>query len=73
MYETNRRFNKESYDAGYGDVLFRGEKLMAIKNADTFLREMYGDYTKLPPEEKRIPEHPVDMLESSAECICYYN
>ena len=73
MFETNRRFDKTSYDAGYADVLFRGQRLMAIKNADTFLREMYGDYSKLPPEEKRIPEHPVDMLESSDECICRYN
>ncbi len=73
MYETNRRFNKESYNAGYVDVMFRGHRLMAIKNADLFLREMYGDYMELPPEEKRIPEHPVDMLESDEKCICRYN
>lgn len=73
MYETNRRFNKESYDAGYGEVIFRGHRLMAIKNADTFLREMYGDYTKLLPEEKRIPEHVVDMLKSDSSCIFKYN
>ena len=73
MFETNRRFNKDSYNEGYADVLFRGHKLMAIKNADAFLIEMYGDYTKLLPEEKRIPEHPIDTLESADSCICRYN
>ncbi len=73
MYETGRRFNKNSYDEGYGEVMFRGHSLMAIKNADTFLREMYGDYTKMLPEDKRIPEHVVDMLESGPSCICKYN
>lgn len=73
MYETNRRFDKKSYDAGYGTVLFRGEALMAIINADTFLKEMYGDYSKLPTEEKRKPEHQINMLESSKHCIKYIN
>lgn len=73
LYETNRRFDKDSYDEGYAEVMFRGYRLMAIKNADTFLREMYGDYMKLLPEEKRVPEHVVDMLESAPSCICEYN
>lgn len=73
MYETSRRFNIESYNSGYVDVLFRGERLMAIKNADTFLKEMYGDYTKLLPEEKRKPEHPVNMMDSPDSCIKWYN
>lgn len=73
MFETRRRFDKKSYEAGYADVLFRNHRLMAIKNADTFLREMYGDYTKLLPEEKRIPEHSVDMLNSDECCIYRFN
>lgn len=73
MFETKRRFNKASYDEGYADVEFRGVKLRAIKNADTFLREMYGDYMKLLPEEKRKPEHPVNMLDSPKRCIKRYN
>ena len=73
MFETKRRFNKNKYDAGYADVQFRGHRLMAIKNADVFLHEMYGDYLILPPEEKRIPEHPVDMLSSDKSCMFWYN
>lgn len=73
MYETNRRFNIKSYNAGYGDVEFRGHRLMAILNADTFLREMYGDYSVLLPEEKRKPEHPVNMMDSPASCMKWYN
>ena len=73
MYETNRRFNKASYDAGYCDIPFRGEKLMAIRNGDVFLQEMYGDYSKLLPEEKRKPEHPVNMMDSPDSCLKWYN
>ncbi|MCH1982930.1 LicD family protein [Ruminococcus sp. OA3] len=73
MYETSRRFNIESYNSGYVDVLFRGERLMAIKNAHTFLKEMYGDYNKLLPEGKRKPEHPVNMMDSPDSCIKWYN
>ncbi len=73
MYETNRRFNIESYNAGYGYVKFRGRRLMAILNADTFLREMYGDYSVLLSEEKRMPEHPVNMMDSPANCMKWYN
>lgn len=73
MFETNRRFNIKKYEAGYGEVMFRGVKLMAIMNADNFLREMYGDYTKLLPEEKRKPEHPVNMMDSPDSCIKWYN
>lgn len=73
MYETKRRFNKESYDAGYCDITFRGHTLMALRNSDTFLREMYGDYSQLLPEEKRKPEHPVNMMDSPSSCIKWYN
>ena len=30
---------------------------MAIKQADMFLTDAYGDYMKLPPKEKQIPHH----------------
>ncbi len=73
MYETKRRFDIDSYNAGYDDVMFRGTKLMAIKNADSWLHEMYGDYMILLPEDKRKPEHPVNMLDSPESCIKRYN
>ena len=73
MYETKRRFNKDSYEAGYADVAFRGVKLMALKSSDTFLREMYGDYMKLLPEEKRVPEHATNMMDSTGRRVKWLN
>ena len=73
MYETNRRFNKQSYEEGYADILFRGKRLMAIKNAKVFLHEMYGNFDSMPPEEKRVPEHSINMLEAPADCKKWFN
>ena len=63
MYETKRRFNKASYDAGFIDIPFRGATVMAIKNAPVFLREMYGDFENLPPESARHPVHTFNMFD----------
>ena len=46
---------------------------MALINSDTFLKEMYGDYSLLPSEERRKPEHPVNMLDSPKKCIKFFN
>lgn len=69
MYETKRRFDRQKYDEGYADILFRGKKLMVIRNAEVFLREMYGKFDSMPPEEKRVPEHSINMPEAPADCI----
>lgn len=73
MYETKRRFNRKSYDDGYADILLRGERVMALKNSGNFLEEMYGNYEILLAESKRKPEHSVNMLDSSEQCIKIYN
>lgn len=36
---------------------FEGKEYMVPKGYDAFLKEYYGDYMKLPPEEQRIPYH----------------
>lgn len=36
---------------------FEGEKYTGVKNYDTYLTTMYGDYMKLPPKEKRVTHH----------------
>lgn len=39
------------------EVEFEGKKYYAPKNTDTILRNWYGDYMQLPPEDKRHPYH----------------
>lgn len=36
---------------------FEGYKFYGMKNADEYLHLVFGDYMKLPPENKRIPHH----------------
>ncbi|MCQ2286118.1 MAG: LicD family protein [Bacteroidales bacterium] len=36
---------------------FEGYKFYGVKNADEYLRLVFGDYMKLPPEDKRVPHH----------------
>ena len=42
---------------------FEGKKLMGLLDYDEYLRFSYGDYMKLPPEEKRIQHAPVSDFE----------
>lgn len=41
----------------YIQVPFEGRSYMAIQGYDSYLSELYGEYMKLPPENKRIPTH----------------
>ncbi|WP_036877779.1 LicD family protein [Xylanibacter oryzae] len=36
---------------------FEQYEFMGIKRADEYLKKVFGDYMKLPPEEKRVPNH----------------
>lgn len=47
---------REVYE-DYIDVEFEGQTVMTLKNYDTYLKDLFGDYMKLPPEEKRVPHH----------------
>lgn len=40
----------------YIEVDFAGEKMMSIKDYDTYLRNIYGNYMELPPAEKQVPQ-----------------
>ena len=39
------------------EVEFENYKIQAPKEYDKLLQSMYGDYMKLPPEEKRVSIH----------------
>jgi phosphorylcholine metabolism protein LicD len=47
----------ESVMDEYIRLPFEGHLFCAVKNYDTVLKKMYGDYMQLPPEEKRVPVH----------------
>lgn len=40
-----------------GELLFEGHSLMTPADPDAVLREIYGNYRKLPPKEARVPSH----------------
>ena len=44
-------------------IMFEGHSLMGPKDPDRFLRELYGDYMKLPPADKQVSDHSFE---------CYY-
>ncbi len=55
---TNLRRLYSSADfEGKSFVLFEGRQMPAMKDIDSYLTKMYGDYMSLPPIEKRIPHH----------------
>ena len=38
---------------------FEGRMYRCVKDYDTFLKKLYGDYMQLPPESERHPYHSV--------------
>ena len=53
LYVTlNEEWIKETVDLPFEDTM-----LMAPKGWNQVLTWIYGDYQKLPPEEKRVPTH----------------
>ena len=47
----------------YTELEFEGDLFSVPKNYDLFLREQYGDYMQLPPEEKRIGKIAVKKID----------
>ena len=50
------RTKKDAYESAV-DVDFEGLRFKAPVGYDTVLRNIYGDYMQLPPEEKRVTHH----------------
>ena len=49
------QFHKEDFE-NYILLNFEGYKFYAISGYDHHLKQLYGDYMQLPPEDKRIPK-----------------
>ena len=56
VHTTEERVVKEEY-LPVVDVKFEGHTFPAPAGYDTYLRQLYGDYMQLPPEEKRVSHH----------------
>ncbi|MCR5832939.1 MAG: LicD family protein [Candidatus Saccharibacteria bacterium] len=56
-YSRKKEFQNSKNFNEYIDVEFEGIKAMAIKNYDSVLKRMYGNYMELPPKEKRVSNH----------------
>lgn len=54
--KTNEYYPIEWFNE-YIDIEFEGLNFKAIKEYDKILKAVYGDYMKLPPENKRVPTH----------------
>ncbi len=48
-------YEKKDFEE-YTTLEFEGHQLMVIKEYDKVLRQLYGDYMQLPPEDKRKPK-----------------
>lgn len=43
--------------SGYSDLVFEDGSFSCLKDYDTYLKRLYGDYMKLPPIEQRVTHH----------------
>lgn len=51
-----RVFDSDMFDE-IADMKFEDREYQCVRNADGYLKEQYGDYMQLPPEEKRVYKH----------------
>lgn len=55
----NKKYFSKTVDEHKVLKEFEGMNVKVRKNYDEYLKIVYGDYMKLPPEEKRVPGHEV--------------
>lgn len=56
----NNRFERSNF-LGTVELPFENRLLKAMSGYDNYLRAFYGDYMKLPPVEKQVTHHTVDV------------
>ena len=52
---------------------FEGLQVMAPKEYDKWLTQVYGDYMQLPPEEKRVTHHDTVVIDTENSYLNYMN
>lgn len=57
-YDAREILDANVFDE-YIDLDFEGRKFKTIKNYNAYLKSIYGDYMKLPPEEERVGHHDI--------------
>ena len=58
---NSKPFISDYFTHGYIDAKFEGLSVRAIKEYDSYLRNVYGNYMELPPVEKRVSNHICDI------------
>ena len=52
---------------------FEGMRVTAPKEYEKWLNQVYGDYMKLPPQEKRVTHHITDVIDFENPYTMYFN
>ena len=60
-YMRKTYFAKDFADVVYLD--FEGHKMPAMAGYDNYLKEAFGDYMQLPPEDERVCHHDVEFVD----------
>ena len=60
--KLNRYYKKEILD-NVSRRIFENKYFWALDNYDRYLKDLYGDYMKLPPKEEQTSNHEFDRLE----------
>lgn len=55
-YKTRERSKTKVFES-FIRVKFEGEEFSILEYYDEYLRDVFGDYMRMPPEEKRVPKH----------------
>lgn len=51
---------------------FEGHLFRGPKDADSYLKHIYGNYMQLPPKDKQIPHHDTDMVDLDNSYTVYF-
>jgi lipopolysaccharide cholinephosphotransferase len=56
----------------FSSILFEGHSYSIIKDADSYLKAVFGNYMQMPPKEKQVPSH-IEFLDLNTPAKNYAN